>query len=636
MQTHATMHYLYERGKLALLGGSLIALLALAGCNTDFLDTEPLDSISSDATWSDGPLSEAFIFNVYSFLGYGGFEEQMLASITDEAMFTHAGRNINTFTEGAEDPTNIGWISDTYNWNTMYLAIRQANIAIQELPNSTFPDTELRDRLLGEAHFLRAYYYHQIARFYGGAPLVDRPYGLDEDYSIPRATWAETVDFIVADLDQAAGLLDGKPETPGRASRLSALALKSRILLYAASDLHHGPTASANSSMLAGYSDLDILAYPGGDRDARWRAAQSAARATLDEGTGYKMGLTEPVSAEQGLQNYISLSMGGGSAVGDAAAAVELILQRTATPLYTQESNWPLGPIHFGINNGPNGYFNWAGNTPIQQLVDDYEMMDGSSFDWSEEEHAERPYENRDPRFYATVMYDGAGWKPRPPAVAAVEPYDEIQTGYYDDGNGGTIPGVDTRESPFENWNGSRTHYYVRKFIDPDPALRDNQSNAQVIPWPFIRYTEAVLNYVEASIELGEEDEARNWLNQIRYRVGMPAITESGDALRDRYRNERRIELAYEEHRYHDVRRWMIAEETQGQLIQAIDIRATLKPGQQPRVPYRYDPSVYDYEYTVTDNTENESRTWVDAMFYRAISRDEINRNELLVQNPGF
>ncbi|THH41429.1 RagB/SusD family nutrient uptake outer membrane protein [Neolewinella litorea] len=626
-----------QRGVYRLLSAVGIgAVLLVSACDTDFLNTEPLDSISSDATWADGPLSEAFIYNVYSFLGYGGFEEQMLASITDEAMFTHAGRNINTFTEGTESPANLGWMSPTYYWDNMYLAIRQANIALQELPNSTFDNDDLRDRLMGEAHFLRAYYYHQLARFYGGVPLVEKPYGLNEDYEVPRATWEETVNFIVADLDKAAELLAGKPETDGRASRLSALALKSRILLYAASDLHYAPAAGAVSSTLASYPHLDLLAYSGGDREARWRAARDAARMALEEGTGYKLGLTEPVSPEEGRQNYISLSMGGGSSVGDAAAAEELILQRTVTPLYTQESNWPLGPIHFGINNGPNGYHNWAGNTPIQQLVDDYEMMDGSTFDWDNPDHAANPYEDRDPRFYATVMYDGSGWKPRPSDVAPIDPYDEIQTGYYDDGKGGFIPGVDTRESSVENWNGSRTHYYVRKFIDPDPALKDNQSNAQVIPWPFIRYTEVVLNYVETCLELGNEAEARDWLNQVRFRVGMPAVQDSGEDLMYRYRNERRIELAYEEHRYHDARRWLIAEETQGRPIEIIDVRATLKPGKQPRVPYKYDPSVYDYEYTVATNTENESRSWSDKMYFRAISRDEISRNPQLVQNPGF
>lgn len=609
-----------------------VFFLLLTGCKQDFLNTEPLDRISSEATWADGPLSQAFVFNVYSFLGYGGFEEQGLSSITDEAMFTHAGRNINTFTEGTEDPTNTAWTSDTYRWDQMYLAIRQANVAISRLPEATFDDEELKERLLGEAHFLRAYYYHQLARFYGGVPLIDRPYELDEDYSVARGTWAETVNFIVADLDMAATLLDGKPEADGRATKLAAQALKSRVLLYDASDLHQTDMVSG---IFSGYANMEIVAS-GGDQTAKWRAARDAARVVVDGATGYKLDLSGPVSAAEGQENYISISMGGGSAVGDASATVELIFQRTATPLYTVEDNWPLGGLHHGINNGPNGYHNWAGNTPIQQMVDDYEMMDGSSFDWDNPSHAAAPYDNRDPRFYASVMYDGATWKPRPSDVVGIDPMDQIQTGYYDDGAGGTINGVDTRESTIENWNGSRTHYYHRKFIDPNPALADNQSSAQVIPWPFIRYTEAVLNYVEASIELGDEDVAREWLSKIRYRSGMPAVTETGDALRERYRNERRVELAYEEHRYHDARRWLIAEETLGQIIQTIDIRATLRPGQSPHVPYRYDPAVYDYTYTVVENTENETRTWNNKMFYRPITRDEINRNPLLVQNPGY
>ncbi|MCB0854230.1 MAG: RagB/SusD family nutrient uptake outer membrane protein, partial [Bacteroidetes bacterium] len=355
----------------------LVVVLAslMPACNNDFLNTQPLDKISSEATWADGPLSEAFIFNVYSFLGYGGFEEQGLSALTDEAMFTHAGRNINTFTEGSESPSNLAWFSNTYEWGNMFLAIRQANIAIQRLPDATFDNDELKERLLGEAYFLRAYYYHQLLRYYGGFPIIDRPYELNEDYNIARNTWAQCVDFIVGDLDEAATLLDGKEETPGRASKLAAMALKARVLLYAASDLHDGPTASSKSSVLGGYANLDLVAYTSGDQNARWQAAKAAAKAVLDAGSGYKMDLASPVSFEEGRDNYISIALGGGSAVGDPAASGELIFERTHTPEYTQENNWPLGGIHFGINNGPNGYHNWAGNTPIQQLVDDYEMM---------------------------------------------------------------------------------------------------------------------------------------------------------------------------------------------------------------------------------------------------------------------
>lgn len=624
-----------KKGKLFILGLLAAAILPLS-CNEDFLDTRPLDAISADDTWADGALSEAFVFNVYSSLGYGGFEEEGLASLTDEAMFTHSGRGINVITEGTLSAASTGNNRIIPQWNELFSAIRKANIALQELPESTFDNDELKDRLLGESYFLRAYYHHQLMRYYGGGPIIDRPYDLNEDYSIARGTYAENVDFVLSDLENAIALLEGKEETPGRASMLSAMGLKSRVLLYAARDLRDSPTAEANSSVLASYANLNLVAYPSGDRAARWDAAKAASKAVLDATTGYKLDLAEPATPEEATQNYISIAMGGGSAVGDAAARSELLFERTHSALYTEESAWPLGGIHNGINNGPNGYHNWAGNTPIQNLVDDYQMMDGSDFDWNVPEHATDPFDNRDPRFEATILYDGADWKPRPSDVAGIDPNDQIQTGSYADGDGGIIPGIDTRDSPIENWNGSRTGYYVRKFIDPDPAVVDNQSSAQVIPWPFIRYTEMVLNYAEASIATGDEDEARTWLNKIRFRAGMPEITASGAALVDAYRNERRIELAYEEHRYHDARGWMIAEETLGQGISVIKVTATLRPGANPHEPYRYDPDVYDYSYNVVANTDNETRAWDDKMYFMPISRDELNRNELLVQNPGY
>lgn len=147
-------------------------------------------------------------------------------------------------------------------------------------------------------------------------------------------------------------------------------------------------------------------------------------------------------------------------------------------------------------------------------------------------------------------------------------------------------------------------------------------------------YTEVVLNYVESCLELGNEAEATTWLNKIRFRAGMPAITDGGAALMDRYRNERRIELAYEEHRYHDARRWMIAESTLGRGIKVIHVEAKLKPGQSPNVPYVYDRT--KYTYTVQDDTSNETRTWKDKMYYRPITRDEMNQNPKMVQNPGY
>lgn len=617
------------KNKLKYLIIAVTASFTMLSCNSDFLNTEPLGEVSESAVWSDPALAEAFVTGIYQGFGNGGFDEQMLASLTDEAIFTHPGRGITTITEARTNSADDGWVNNTIFWGNMYSYIRRANIAIAELSEPQFAnDGGIVDRLLGEAKFMRAYYYQQLARYYGGVPLVDRPYGLGEEtYETPRNTWEETVNFIISDLDDASSLLAGKNMAAGRASELAALALKSRVLLYAASDLHDGPTASAKSSLLAGFSDLDLLAYPSGNRNERWQKAQAAAKAVLDKASGNLYGLSEPVSHEEGIQNYInnSLSRNGGEN--------ELIMAR-----YFINAKQENGGRQ-GLFNGPNGYNNWAGNSPVQLLVDDYEMMDGSKFDWNNPEHAANPYENRDARFYASILYDGAQWKPRSSANQPRDPLGQIQTGTYEvvDESGAKVThfGLDTRNSPIEDWNGSYTGYYVRKFIDPDPAIVD-QNTWQEVPWPILRYTEAVLNYVEASLELGQEDEAKAWLNQIRFRVGQPAITASGDELVQLYRNERRVEMAYEEQRYHDARRWMIAEETLGRKANTISITGTLKPGASVSV-YRYDPTLYNYVYKVVPiDPGKENRTWLDKMYYIPILRDELNRNTTLIQNPGF
>lgn len=618
---------------LALTGGMLVS-----SCSRDFLNTQPLGQISSATAWTDGALSEAFVTDIYNGLQNGGFYEQELASLSDEAVFVHPGRGINTINEGTLSPSNLGWTDGTYEWGSMYSRIRGTNVALENLKTATFTDTVLNNRLQGEAHFLRAYYYHQLVRYYGGVPLIMHSYGLNQDYTAARNSFDDCVKAIVSDCDSAIGLLTGKTLAKGRATAVSAMALKSRILLYAASDLHDIPTAKANSATISGFANPELLGYTSGDRTARWQAAKDAAWAVMQNGgSGYKLGLSAPETPANAQANYTSMAMGGGSnAAGvDKAASVELLFERDFSSQLVSGGPGTDG-TSVGLDNGPNGYHNWAGNVPIQQLVDDYEMMDGSKFDWTNATEAAAPYKNRDPRFYATVLYDGAGWKPRAKITSNPDPANQIQVGQYELTSGGaSLPGLDTRESPVENWNATWSGYYMRKFIDPDPNVVDNNTR-QYIPWPIFRYTEAVLNYVEASIELGDEADALTWLNKIRFRAGMPAVTATGDALRQEYRNERRVELAFEEHRYHDARRWMIAPTTLGRKLTFMNVVGKLNAGQTAPSPYRHDETIYTYNYTPYQDNSLENRTWIDKMYFRPISRDEVNKNSKLIQNPGY
>ncbi|MEO6916627.1 MAG: RagB/SusD family nutrient uptake outer membrane protein [Chitinophagaceae bacterium] len=616
----------------------IISGILLASCKRDFLNTRPLGEIESSLVWSDGPLAEAFINNIYTGLGQGGFNEEQLASASDEAVFTHAGRGFNILNEGTLNPTSQGWLNGPFEWNGMFRIIRNANLALEKLATATFPDAALNKRLRGESHFLRAYYYHQLLRFYGSVPIISKTYGLNEDYSVARNTFDENVSFILKECDSAAILLNGTAMGKGRANRLAALALESRVLLYAASDLHDVPTLKANSTVLAAFAKPELLGYVTGTRAERWQKAKAAAKLVMDASSGYKLTLTAPENSTAGRNNYLSIAMGGKSKApeADAAAESELIFARYFVP------NQPEGAQQQGLYNGPNGYHCWAGNSPMQLIVDDYEYMDSSvvdapksiPFSWNNPVQKAAPFVNRDPRFYATILFDGATWKPRDKISGNVDPANQIQVGQYQVG-ASMLAGLDTRQSTIENWNGSWTGYYGRKFVDPDPNIVDNTTR-QFVPWPFIRYTEAVLNYVEACIELGEDTEAKIWLNKIRFRAGMPAISETGAALRTRYRNERRIELAYEEHRYHDARRWMIAPTTLGRKLVYMSVSAMLKPGATAPSPYRKDDSRYNYTYTPVEDNSLENRKWDDKMYYRPISRDEVNKNPKLVQNPGY
>ena len=612
---------------------ALITLLG-TGCKKDFLAVDPPTAINADLVWKDPALAQAFVTEIYNGLNVGGFDEQMLSSVSDESLFTHPNRGIDLVNASTINPTTLGWVHVTWGYDQMYNRIRACNITVEKLTaaDNAITDEAVKAQLLGQAYFLRAYFYQQLLRYYGAVPLITKSYALNDDFKVKRATYEECVNFIVKDCDESFNLLKGKTMLKGQTNSLAALALKSRVLLYAASDLHDIPTAKAKSTVISGYGNPEYLGYLTGDRTARWKAAQDAAKAVMDAGTGYKLNLSAKVSAAEGTSNYKSIAMGGGSkAPGiDIGAASELIFAR----YFIDRSD-----LRYGRANGPNGYHNWAGNTPIGLLVDDYEMTDGTKFSWANAVQKSAPYENRDPRFYATVLYDGAGWKPRNKVSGSVDPANQIQTGEYDlmeDGKKIRFKGLDTRGSSIENWNGSWTGYYTQKFIDPDPNIID-ASMPQFVPWPFFRYTEAVMNYIEASIELGDFAPAVLWLNRIRFRAGMPAITGSSkEILTELYRHERRIEMVYEEQRYHDTRRWMIAPETLGRKATYIKVSGTFKAGKTMSEPYHYDTSVYDYTYTPTVETAQENRKWEDKIYFRPFSRDEINRNSELKQNPGY
>ena len=591
-----------------VLGCSLL----FAGCDNT-LNLDPRGELSSDAVWQDPALVLSYLNEVYSATGLGYGDPMPTPGIVDEAVNTHGhdGTVIVTSNLSPDDRgiwDSPGWRPtseapyEQYSWPRVYARIRDLNIFLQNVEgNDAIPAAE-RETLLGEAYFLRAYFYHNLMKLYGGVPLIDAPFELGDDltqYQTPRGSFEETVAFIVGDLDRATDRLSTSARRLGAATRGAALAFKSRILLYAASDLYNvNPSGMAETG------------YTGGSQQQRWQSAKDAAQAVIDLGV---YGLEQTATADE----YHDLIVWGGRS--------ELIWAR-----FFNQAGGELTCCSPQHNHSqfvsPNGYNSWSGDTPAQNHVDAYEMSDGSEFSWDNPEHAENPYANRDPRFDANILYNGKIWRERPAGVNTLDPRGIIQTGWYEvPGQANLRPGLDTREGPVQNWNGTRTGYNLAKFVDrninPDTEQAFN-------PWIHIRYAEILLNYAEASEELGQTGDALWALNQVRSRVGMPDVL-GGDTrtVMDRIRKERQIELAFEGHRYFDVRRWMIGPEA---YTDGLGIRITghLDPNGELLVTNRYN---YEYEVITV-----QQRGWDDRNYFLPIARDEINRNPNLVQNPGY
>ncbi|HTF18485.1 MAG TPA: RagB/SusD family nutrient uptake outer membrane protein [Chryseolinea sp.] len=581
------------------LGIALV--LYSTSCSQDFLNVDPEDRFSEDVVWKDPALVEAFVNEMYRGLNHG-MRELMLGSLADESQFIH-NYGSSQVVQSNLTPADVGSFSrgdfDEFNWTQLYIRIRQVNLFKERIDEVPFNEQDelWRARMKGEVAFLNAYFYHNLVRLYGGVPLVRQAYELTSDFQVARSPLAECVAFIVAECDEAAALLplsygSGGGDI-GRATRGAALSLKARILLYAASDLYN------ETGYAGGFSNPELIAAPG-DRTAKWQAAKDAAKAVMD------LGLYSLQNTGNPVKDYTDLFL--------LKDSKEAIFSR----YFVKSRGWEDGALP-GLANGPNGYHNWGGNTPIQELVDDYELTDGTKFSWSNPVHAAAPYANRDPRMTASILHDQSLWRPRPADVKEMDPVGKVLIRTVETAPGVFLPGLDTRDGPVEDWNGGYSGYYLRKFVDPTVVHEYAAAGGnQEAPWHFFRYGEILLNYAEACIELGQDAEAQTVLNQLRARAGMPAFTETGAALMDRYRNERRVELVFEQHRYFDIRRWMIAP------------AAMNRPGNGIVINQALSGTV-----TYTRN-KVQDRAWADKMYWLPIDQQEMNRNTTLIQNPLY
>ncbi|PSL24027.1 RagB/SusD family nutrient uptake outer membrane protein [Chitinophaga ginsengisoli] len=546
----------------------LLAGGIFTSCKKNYLDIVPSDKIADVAVLGDSSLFENYVINRYMGVrlqdkeaegtppGFGrGFEYAMWSSLTDESIYNNDD-NTWLIQRGLLAPENTG-IAGTI-WGRSYRSIRECNYGLNNIMQVGMSE-QLRAKLRGELHFIRAFRYHDLIRNYGGVILMgDKVYNLGDNMTDPalytKASLKECMDYAVAELDSAAQYLPAVNDNnwaAGRATKGAALALKARLLLYAASPLYNVGS---------------------------WAAAAAAAKAVMD------------MNQYSIASDYAKLFLTPGSN--------EIIFAR----------QYAIGARHvcLEISNGPNGYNGWGGNIPLQNLVDAYEMKNGKPItDAASGYDATNPYANRDARFYATVLYNGAVYR-----KDTVKVY--------------TPGGKDSKDGP-SNWNTSKTGYYLRKFMDDNNPIDNPWNVAGLQPWIYLRYAEVLLNYAEAQNEaVGPDGTVYAAVNQVRQRasVNQPALVAglSKDQMRDAIRRERQVELAFEEHRFYDVRRWKIAMETEN--VPAYGITVELDSNKKP---------VYTKKVALSNRSFAEKNYWLP------IPRTEIQAsNNKLEQTSGY
>ena len=563
----------------------VLCLGALSACSEE-MDYHEYNNYDEDFVKLNFGNVGGLITNIYSDLDtdFGSYSGAVLGAATDEAEYAYSGGAIETFYNGTWSPVN----TPAGAWSSCYRAISNCNLYLERFTGLTFPELEMNadykpqmyryNNYRYEVRCLRAYYYFLLVRQYGDVPFSDHVLTADESNSLPRTPAQDIFDYIIAECDAVkdsiiadyanlpadVALPAESPET-GRVNRLTVLALKARAALYAASPLFN----------------------PTGDKEL-WHRAALANKELLDAADAAKMKLIDDYAKLWTKNNYKD-------------ATSEIIFGRRADRESSgmETSNFPAG-----LENCK------GGNCPTQNLVDAYEMADGKPWDQSAFYDPANPCANRDPRLAATIAVNGeTGW----PAWNEA-PLETFQGG----ANGEPVNG------------GTPTGYYLKKYCQGDIDPRSNSTNKSAYhTWITFRLGEFYLNYAEAVFRyLGSADatsvefplSAREAASRTRARksVNMPPFPTgmSNDEFWTKYKNERMVELAFEGHRFWDVRRWKEAD--------------------------KYFRSITEMKITrQTDGTfaytrKEVARQWDDKMYFFPIPQADKLKNPNLGQNPGW
>lgn len=551
-------------------------LLSLTACE-EWLEIEPKDRFSDITVWGSEENATMFLNDIYNQFPHLNNETQCFDQYSDNSYVGAEWMNARTIVyTAALSPTS--WLAgpwDMWKWGRennsdakgQYERIRSCNLFINKVSQSDFSESFKRERL-AEARFLRAWFYHYLWMAYGGVPIITDVLDSngDEEIYYPRSTARETFEFIDSELEDIYMdlPLTQSGSDAGRATRGAALTLKGWVEIFHASELRN----------------------PGHDVH-RWEKAAATLKQVIDLGI-YQL---QPTI----LDLWTEATNGNPEVIFDFQMSKQNGGRREGL----------FGPVYVkGVQSS------WGNMQPTQELVDDYCMSDGLPIDESPLYDPLHPYENREKRFYQSILYDGSMWLG-----------EEIITRV----GVGSPNEIDTSSSS----DVSNTGYYTRKTLDESVNGADNlQMSNGMANYIFFRYADVLLMYAEALLETGDVNGAALWLDKVRTRGGnLPSVNEtypSGvtvNKLRTILRRDRRIELAFEDKRYWDIIRWKIADGPDGVMN---------RPVGGMKIEDTDGDGVWEYNYH-----EVCPRTFLERMYYQPIPQYVLDRNPVIRQQNG-
>ena len=646
---------------------AFVAIISMSSCS--YLDVADNfeESFKYDSIFVNKTNLERYVWNIASMFPDEGYKFDKLGSFASDEAFSIMISDYSSldFVQGNITPTNLR----SFNiWSSMYIIVRKVNTVLYNIDKALDLTGREKDEIKGYLYFMRAYAYYRLITYYGpivilGDDVLETNETVDY-YDRQRATFDESVDYVCSELERSAELMPDAvtPSYFGRPSAGSALGLSARLRLIQASPLWNGGLA-ARRTYGTWKRSTDKVNYVSQTYDeGKWAVAAAVCKQIIDMDifelhTVKKMPDTKPLPENVSKQSF---PMGAG----------DIDPFRSYSEMFTGESPFARNPEYLwaqrssGLENYsrhafPYETYNGFGTVSVpQKVIDAYRMADGHTIENSSDEYpyltdgiwngtdlnfsgyilksnVHKMYVNREMRFYASIGFSGAMW---PMLSSSNLSKRNIQFWYNLNGNAGKNS---TRNLPY---NVNTTGYSLKKFVHPEDSWGatgqgTGYENSRRLEkaYPIIRYAEILLAYVEALNNLNSThtikdyqltrdiDEMRYYFNMVRFRAGLPGLTDSElaskETMQDLIERERMVELLHENARFWDVRRWGKYEITEREPIQGMDMDA--------------DGLAY-YSIVPVNQTVARNRVVDKKLILAPIELNEIRKSPSMDQNPGY